>query len=100
MKIHREKATIEVTYERLVLDDGFTFRHFSDVFSLMEQLEHVDGYSDDLIIYTISEEELEKLKEIKVVRENSRGAYSQGENYKMFYRDLLNIFFSKHFLEN
>ena len=25
MKIHREKAANEVTYERLVLDDGFTF---------------------------------------------------------------------------
>lgn len=100
MKIHREKAANEVTYERLVLDDGFMFRHFSDVFSLMEQLENEDFSLNDLIIYSISEEELEKLNEIKVVRENSRGSYSQGENYKVFYRELLNIFFSKHFLEN
>lgn len=88
MKAYTEKKTIEVTYERLMLDDGFVFQNPSCVLGLMKELER-DGFFNTITVYYMDKEEIKKLEEIGVIRKGmSSSYYLQGENYKSFYKEL------------
>jgi hypothetical protein len=87
MKIVTEKKRVTMTYERLVLDDGFIFSDVGELYNLLEELKETDGYFTFILI-NIDEWE-KKLIELGVATKNSKGSCCKGKNFNTFYSKVL-----------
>jgi hypothetical protein len=87
MKIVTEKKRITVTYERLVLDDGFVFSDVGELCNLLEELRYSDGFFTFVNIY--NDEWEKKLIELGVARKCTAGSFAKGENTQTFYEEVI-----------
>lgn len=87
MKIITEKKRVTMTYERLVLDDGYIFSDSWELYNLLEELKDTDGYFTAMVIY--NDEWERKLEELGVASGSSRGSCSKGKNFYTFYNEVI-----------